>query len=559
VRFAPLLITARGYLLALLILGLVACDREKIAPPDGPGHWILVDLYHSRLQNPVDHRLKKWGYSYQGVHGYARLFDHLQDNGYPWRYTKKTQLSDALLKDYTLLFINLLHKERPDFTEAERGAIRRFVERGGGLVMIVDHSNVYKHAERANRLLEPMGVEVMFHTAVDPNPNTISGSGWIAITHHDADHPINRDVELISFQTGGTLKTPHATSTLSEQGFADLWDESVDGFYGNWKHDGDDEVEPRGKIPVVAAASYGKGRVVVVADQNIYGDTWIGLADNWTHALNVFEWAAGAEGSPAPLRLTRPKLHTIGLDLFFSERTAGRNNHEDHYTFFVHLNRDREVFARATEQISGHEDTLILPAPSRPYTPKAINELRSHLDRGKRIIILLDPTRFTQPSAGLIQALAPDFEITARGTSVRFDQQQHLVAQQLNHLQPAKLPGTHTIRSEHMKLSQNKLTSLDISHNDGPGAPYLWDVASSWGQPLVSLVEEPHVDIARVKRVRNGELIIFLQSGFWRARTLGKKETQEPFQEARPAATLLFDLLDHLKVEPHAAPDEVTP
>ena len=62
----------------VLAATLASCElEERFEPPDGPGPWVLVDLYHTRIQNPEDYRLVKGNYDYQGAHGYARAFDHL--------------------------------------------------------------------------------------------------------------------------------------------------------------------------------------------------------------------------------------------------------------------------------------------------------------------------------------------------------------------------------------------------------------------------------------------------------------------------------------------------
>jgi hypothetical protein len=548
VRIVSSRILARAAaLLAALTLSLTACEREPIPPHDGPGSWILVDLNHTRLQNPVDHRLAKWNYRYQGVHGYSRLFDHLKAHGYPWSYVKHRAITPELLKGYKVLFINLLHKERPDFTPDEVAAIQSFVKAGGGLFMIVDHTNVYLHAERANRILAPMGVEVMYNSAIDSGAASVSGTGWIAITHHREGHPVNDGIKLISFQTGGTLKTEQWSSTLSDNGFADLWNPETDGFYGDWAQGEDQVKEPRGRIPVVAAAEYGAGRVVVVGDQNIYGDAWLGFADNMPHALNAFEWLAHNEASSPRLREQPVAGTQVSLDIYYAARSAGRSGDEDYYAFFVNMNRDPQLFTSAVDDLDRSEAALILPSPARHLPPKALDAIRDKLDQGERVVILMEPDRITQPTVSLLHALAPDFELSARGTSVMFDGQPAQIAQQLRALKPVKLDGERDITSSRLKLTEGRLAALNVSHNDAPGSPYLWDVTSEWGEPLVQTAGEPRVDIARIKRVGKGELIVFLQDGFWRNRTMGKKETQEPSQEGRPAVVFQYDLMDYLK------------
>ncbi len=51
----------RGYMMgALLALSLcvTGCGQdETFEPPQGEGPWVLVDLYHTRIQNPEDYRL----------------------------------------------------------------------------------------------------------------------------------------------------------------------------------------------------------------------------------------------------------------------------------------------------------------------------------------------------------------------------------------------------------------------------------------------------------------------------------------------------------------------
>ena len=95
---------------AVLALAASGCQQEVFEPPDAEGSWVLVDLLHTQLQNPVEHRLDRGIYNYQGVHGYSRLFDHLGRNGYPWTATRTMRIDAALLDGFSVLFINLLHE-----------------------------------------------------------------------------------------------------------------------------------------------------------------------------------------------------------------------------------------------------------------------------------------------------------------------------------------------------------------------------------------------------------------------------------------------------------------
>ncbi|MEM1348562.1 MAG: DUF4350 domain-containing protein [Myxococcota bacterium] len=349
------------------MLSALGCQRETFEPPRGQGPHILVDLYHTRIQNPEDFRLKKNEYAYQGAHGFARLFDHLHDHGYPWTSIRETPLSTQRLEGFDVLFINLLHAERPDFTEDEIEAIIDFVEGGGGLFVIADHTNVYYHAERANRFLVPMGVEISYHSALDVGANSVSGLGWIAITDL-ADHPVNAGVDMISFQTGGTLtkESNGVIARTSPEGWGDFWnEEDSGGFYGNWSID---EGEPVGSVPVAVAAEYGQGRIVVVGDQNVFGDSWVHFADNFEHAVNAFEWLAKREDSEGPrLRDIRPKGFNIGMDTLKNGFRTGNGADRNYYKFFVNLNRDQEVTGSALLRYDEDIDALVFAAPSSPF------------------------------------------------------------------------------------------------------------------------------------------------------------------------------------------------
>ena len=62
----------RAGLIALLTVALLSCgnplEEETYHRPVGEGPWILVDLFHTRKQNPEDYHLYKGNYAYQGVY-----------------------------------------------------------------------------------------------------------------------------------------------------------------------------------------------------------------------------------------------------------------------------------------------------------------------------------------------------------------------------------------------------------------------------------------------------------------------------------------------------------
>lgn len=537
--------------LVLVLLG-AGCESEVFVPPDREGSWVLVDLVHTQLQNPVDHRLDEGVYGYQGVHGYARLFDHLDAHGYPWTATRTMRIDDSLLEGFSVLFVNLLHENYPDFEAEEIAAIHRFVQAGGGLFVIADHSNVYRHAERLEPLLSPMGISVGYQTALDPQ--AVAGAAWILVRNLSA-HPTNEGIELVSFQTGGVLDTELGTAFLSEDGFGDFWDEeNTEGFYGNWTFDGDEALEPRGAdTAVIAAAEFGEGRVFVVGDQNIYGDVWLHFADNFAHALNGFEWLAKQDGvAQVPLRDAPAKGLDLGVELERAAFSLGQGGGDRYYGLYHHLNRHQGVTARAESDLSRARDAWILPTPREDYAEADIANLQAHLQAGRRVVMLFDVGRLTGATVRLLRELAPDFGVSVDGAPADLSGDPAEVASRLSGTAVPTARGRQPVQVGAPAcgaFDPSTLEALEVAYQRKVGddtTEQLRKVTSGWGRPLLAA---GGMDLARVKAVGDGELVLFLQDELLRSGTLGSSESKAPRAGGGDAAELLYGLLDYLACE----------
>lgn len=547
---------------ALLALSLAGCgvfDEETFAPPDGSeGPWVLVDLYHTRLQNHEDYRLGKWDYQYQGIYGYYRAFEHLRGHGYKVRTIREMPLSAQRLEGFDLLFINLLDSNRPAFSREEYAAVQQWVRQGGGLFVIADHTNVYRSAERINPLLAPMGLEVGYHTVMEGAPEyAVNGLAWLLLMDF-APHFVTQGVEVISPQTGGPILGPHGVAFSSASSFADFWDvEDTGGFYGNWRFDGDESIEPRGPLAMVAATEYGDGRVVVVGDQNIFGDAWLYFADNFDLMMNSFQWLAGLEGE-APLRAARPSGYPIGLDMSHSDYNLGRGGEDAYYPFFVNFNRDPQVTARARMGVDSEDAALFIMDPSVAYDAVAIQRIRRYFQQGKTVILSFEADAIKPATRALVAELAPDFSLEINGEHIRFGD---AAERDLGALSIAPIEGSHALASEVLSveglaLSTRPRRARDPSRNL---PPYLLDISSTWGSSFVraqiAQADDPEysgprsVDIARRKKIANGELVIFIQDGFFRNRTLGSSETTQPTEQNHDAIEFQYRLIDYLKAQ----------
>lgn len=532
-------------------------------PVEGDGPWILTDHYHARKQNNEDYVLKKDVHSYQGVFGFRRAFDHLERGGYNWSSIRTMELSPERLHGFDVLFINLLSSDRPDFTDDEVAAIIDFVEEGGGLVVIGDHTNVYRHAERINRFLIPMGLEMLYHIAVDyPPEHSVAGLGWI-LADDMTDHDVAKGVEMISLQTGGPMHSENregAVAWSSEESFADYWDpEDEGGYYGNWKWDGDEDLEPLGPLEVHSAMEFGDGRVVLAGDQNMFGDAWLNMVDNLQVWSNSMEWAAQQDDVvDLPLRDLKPAGTLVGLNQRKTEFRAGKPGGEGFFAFFVNTNRDREITGRGSIRFDNAEDVLMILNPLTEFTEGEIDAVRDYLRAGKKVIVSFEPDSVQEAAVGLLNGLAPDFELTSGSDTVALDT--------LTELEPERIEGSLLpAQSDYLDVDGLEIGSYDADPSEedvepDQYPPYLWDVTSEWGKPFLQAKDgSKTVDLARVKEVDGGELIIFIQDGVFRNRSQGKY-LRSPRPYHLDNTELEYRLLNYVKVEDAPeAPSDDTP
>jgi len=406
----------------LTALFLSSCDDEDVRANqeivvggtipddyDGPVTRVLEDNIHSTKQNS-SLILSEASFRYSDTFGYTRFLLHCNANGYSHDRITGGYLTPEVLADYDVLLINLVHDTRPDFTEAERQAILDFVHGGGGLFVVADHTNVYRHAERLNRFLMEMGVEIRYESAVDEGVHSVEGKAWVLVSDF-ADHPVTDGVTEISFLTGGTMNGDGGMAFISEQGWGDFWnpdnEEKPVGMYGNWAKDPDEDYGP---LAVSEAVEYGAGRVFVIGDQNIFGNPYLYFIDNHKLAFNAMEWIARRDTEPVRLRLRRPKGFHIRIDTR-ADRFSMSQVFEgtDHFTFLINLSRHAEVIAHATRAPLDYlPDVFLVADPLDTVDASSLAEADAVLDAGGTVVLIQDPERANAATVAFLQHFVPE-------------------------------------------------------------------------------------------------------------------------------------------------------
>jgi len=198
----------------------------------------------------------------------------------------------------------VINPGRP-FSEGEKGWIRDFVRRGGGLLAMGDHTDVGGVMQHLNGLLEPYGIGLRFDSA-DP-----IGGGWEGCLDIGYPYELRYTEREIPVSIGASLwmaPSPWVYPTLvGRRAYSDPGDpENAESAYlGNLRYD---RGEPYGDLVLAAHRSWGDGKVVVFGDTSVFQNT--ALAWSHRYVISLFEWLVS--GPPRWAELLR---FLVGLAL----------------------------------------------------------------------------------------------------------------------------------------------------------------------------------------------------------------------------------------------------
>ena len=274
---------------ALLVVGLVLLSWSTRIPARAVR--LVVDTRGSFSMEPL-----QWGvYGSQATQGasLATLPALVAAHGFACTL-HDTTIDAALLERHDVLVV--MNPTR-NYSPAEHAAIWEFVRRGGGLLVLGDHTNIQETMEPVNTLLAPCGVRIEFDSAI---PLVERWSWFNCMRIHP--HPVTRGLEdesQIKLSVGASLHLPPAALPLlsGREAFSDPgnWLNVTGAYLGNMRPD---PGEPRGDLPLAAACTVGRGRVIVFGDTSPFQRTAV------THShrlvLRVLTYLAGRRAGTAP-------------------------------------------------------------------------------------------------------------------------------------------------------------------------------------------------------------------------------------------------------------------
>jgi hypothetical protein len=360
-------------------------------PTQSHNHHVLLDSVHAH--NFLDKGLEEGNRNYHSLFGLKDGVEFLRQSDFLVEEISHGTLTDRRLNRYDTLLINLVSDNLPAFLVSEIGAIKAFVEAGGNLLVLTDHSNAYHHTWKLQPLFEVLGVSLHNESILERAPYTIGpGPGWIRIETF-SEHPVTEDLETISFHTGGTVDSQGGVAFSSSKSWGDLWGTDFYGEnalqHGNRGNYGDFTQEPAertGPLSVVMARHLGKGKVVVVGDQNIFGNLWIRFGDNFKLFMNIFQWFSDSTTlSNGEAFLAGTEQRVLLLDNLENSQ-FGNYGQDGLYHAYSELARHFDTYIH--NRIDYRYDLIVLSPSIDTLTSHQKAEISKHLSEDKPLLIL---------------------------------------------------------------------------------------------------------------------------------------------------------------------------
>jgi Family of unknown function (DUF6421) len=180
----------------------------------------------------------------------------------------------------------------PRLTREELDAVEAFVADGGGLI-VLGETEQEKYGNNLNELLARFGLRLENDTVQDYE-RCRGVPTWILAALEEGDR--GPDGDMLARVNAACL---YRATTISAANGATVLARTY-------------ATASTPNAPLIVACTHGHGRVVVVADSDLFGDDCLDDLDNRTLWVNLCYWLAGREGGTWPVQ---PPRHRAGAEL----------------------------------------------------------------------------------------------------------------------------------------------------------------------------------------------------------------------------------------------------
>ncbi len=244
---------------------------------------ILFDEYHGEgwetITEPLD--TKNFG-GQRSVYTYYSWVEWMK-NFYSVDIALDPEKYEELnIENYDILVLKT--PTRP-FSKNNIEKITTFVENGGGLLLLGDHTNLLNMNEHLNDITKKWGLEFVSDATFDLNTTSMT----IYTPQRLFPHPIVQNIEKYKFATSCSLKTNFFfRNIMIGHGLGAEWsDLSHPNFFGDLKLTPEDRW---GLFTQCAARKVEKGRIVAFSDSTTFSSYSLFMHDNPYFILSIFEY-----------------------------------------------------------------------------------------------------------------------------------------------------------------------------------------------------------------------------------------------------------------------------
>ncbi|HUS99420.1 MAG TPA: DUF4350 domain-containing protein [Candidatus Thermoplasmatota archaeon] len=447
----PSLRLTKKHLIAMLMMFLLVFSFLGTFLFQDPGSIkngrVLIDEYHSQWEDSIRPLDTEW-YGLLSTYNY---YSWAQWLGYHYHVVKNmnTTLTTEILNKYDIL---ILKCPTESYTTQEIQSIKHFVENGGGLYLIGDHTNVFGMNTFLNQISEEFGIRYKTDATYE------LGTGDLSTYRSDPlfSHPVMRHVTQFDFMTSCTLEpTSFLASARIENIIIGNRVISEPGTYATENFFRESIASPDseyGYLLQAAAIKYGQGRVVAFTDSTVFSSFSMFTDGYPSFTLGVMEYLNRANCYAylnmvllgiciallvVLLILLRSikKIKTLWMLLFagllafstvtplcsymtnvsyplppaqtdytqvcFEQQhssvnisvkpTASFGNNKNNFgTFFVWTQRIGCVpsLEKTLKDAVGHGDIIVIVNPVQPFTETEIHLLTTYFEKGGRVLLM---------------------------------------------------------------------------------------------------------------------------------------------------------------------------
>lgn len=325
----------------------------------------------------IDFSLPEYGrYNLNNVGMFGALGEYLAAGGYASKTVREISAED--LDSHGILVIyNLMTY----FSPQEKQDIWDFVERGGSLLCVGDHTGDEQIRLPFDDLLEPVGIRFAFDSAI-PFYTLWNNSLYLA------PHVTNLGIgpEQTQVNVGASLELPMSARPLitGVYGYSDAGDfgNAEEGMLGDMQFNRGERV---GDLALVAEAFYGKGRVIVFGDTTTFQNTVLGYTADYVDGLFGYLANQDIEKQVAAPREAWPKA---AIDLSHAPHFS-RDKSDDCVDGYIANLLRAEYLPRLEKDFSALADYALVTiiAPTKAYSEAEIEALRAYMAQGGRVIL----------------------------------------------------------------------------------------------------------------------------------------------------------------------------